>query len=98
MGAPVTLLLIVGLSGGEVRPEQLRATLGAQLDPDRVQLQVRRADGVANFEQLLEAAAAQGPVAVVTNPRRGQLKVRVALQPGEWVTRTFTFAPGDPLN
>lgn len=97
MGAPVTLLLVVGLGGGEVRSGQLSTTLNAQLDSSRVQVRMRRADGVPNFERVLEAASALGPVAVVTNPRRGQLKIRVALQPGQWVSRTFTFAKGDPL-
>ena len=97
MGAPVTLLLVVGLSGGEVRSGQLNATLNAQLDPTRVQLRMRRADGVPNLERVLETASALGPVAVITNPRPGHLTIRVALQPGRWVSRSFVFARGDPL-
>jgi hypothetical protein len=97
MGAPVTLLLVVGLSGGEVRSGQLQATLTTHLDSSQVQLQVRRADGVFDLEQMLEAAAARGPVAVVTNPRTGRLEIRVALQPGKWVQRGFTFSARDPL-
>ncbi len=97
MGAPVTLLLVVGLSGGEVRPGQLAATLNAQLDRTRVQVQMRRADGVPDLERVLELASKQGPVAVVTNPRTGRLAIRVALQHGAWVSRTFNFAQRDPL-
>jgi|GEM_PF-3195719 len=97
MGAPVTLLLIVSLTGGEVRLEQLRATLRTQLDPALVRLVVRRADGVQNLEQMIDEAAAKGPVAVVTNPRRGSFKIKVALQPDRWVSRVFTFAAGDPI-
>lgn len=97
MGAPVALLLVVGLSGGEVRSGQLRATLNAQLDAEQVSIEVRRADGVRNLDKMLDAASSKGPVAVVTNPARGKLLLRVALKPGTWVRRTFTFDRRDPL-
>lgn len=96
MDGPVTLLLVVSLAGGEARLGQLRATLTAQLDGKQVRLSVRRADGVADLEQMLEAASQKGPVAVVTNPKRGRFELKVALKPGAWVRRSFTFAPGDP--
>ncbi len=97
MGAQVTLLLVVGLSGGEVRPGQLSATLQAQLDPSRVRVQLRRADGVPRLRAVLDAASSQGPVALVSNPRKGELQLEVALQAGQWVQRTFRFSKGDPL-
>ncbi len=93
----VTLLLVVSLSGSDVRLGQLRATLGAQLDANQVRLAVRRADGVPQLEQLLDAAAEKGPVAWVTSPRRGRFELRVALRPNQWVSRSFNFAAGDPV-
>ena len=50
-----------------------------------------------NLDQMLEVASANGPVAVVTNPRAGLFEIRVALQPGRWVSRSFKFSPHDPL-